>query len=465
MNTTAAAAEIDDRFPPQIKYIVGNEACERFSFYGMKSILTIFMVSHLMMPDNRAEATYHLFVSACYLLPVVGAWISDRFWGKYKTIMILSIVYCAGHGVLALWDGTTALYWGLGLISIGAGGIKPCVSAHVGDQFTDKNKHLLAKIFDVFYFSVNFGSFFSTILIPWVLPHYGPGWAFGIPGILMAIATVVFWIGRDLYVHVPPTGKTGVAGFAPVFWRALTNQSARKPGQGFYDAALDRYTPAEVEAAKAASDVFVLFAAVSAFWALFDQYGSSWVLQGEKMNLTVLGFKLEASQMAALNPILVMILIPLFAKIVYPASSRAGYEPTPLRRMTVGMFVAATSFVASAAIQAALDRGVFLSVAWQFVPYLLLSIAEIMVSITGLEFAYTQSPRSMKSTIMSFWLLTIFAGNLLTAYVSAINKFHGATYFLFFAGIMAALSTVFVWMASRYEVRDYIEHGDASAAH
>ena len=448
-----------NRFPPQIKYIVGNEACERFSYYGMKSILTIFMVTHLLMPDHQAEATYHLFVSACYLLPLVGAWISDRFWGTYKTIMRLSIVYCAGHAVLALWDGRTALYWGLGLISIGAGGIKPCVTAYVGDQFTDKNKHLLAKIFDVFYFSINFGSFFATMLIPWVLPRYGASWAFGIPGILMAIATFVFWSGRKQYVHVPPTGKTGAAGFAAVFWRALTNRSARKPEQGFFDAALDRYTPAEVEAAKAASDVFILFAAVSAFWALFDQNGSSWVLQGEKMNLTLFGFKIAASQMAALNPILVMILIPIFSKLVYPAAAKLGYEPTPLRRISIGMFVAAFSFLAVALIQAALDAGHFLSVGWQFAPYLLITIAEIMISITGLEFAYTQSPRSMKSTIMSFWLLTIFAGNLLTAYVSAINKFSGATYFLFFAGIMAGLAVVFVWMASRYTVRNYLEDG------
>ena len=103
---------------------------------------------------------------------------------------------------------------------------------------------------------------------------------------------------------------------------------------------------------------------------------------------------------------------------------------------------------------------VALGIIWGL-PYLLIKIAEIMISITGLEFAYTQSPRSMKSTIMSFWLLTIFAGNLLTAYVSAINKFHGATYFLFFAGIMAGLSLVFVWMASRYKVRNYVEDGTA----
>jgi POT family proton-dependent oligopeptide transporter len=461
--SVAAPAARDDRFPPQIKYIVGNEACERFSFYGMKSILTIFMVSHYAMPDNQAESTYHLFVSASYLFPILGAWVSDRFWGKYRTIMNLSIVYCLGHAVLALWDARAGMYLGLSLIALGSGGIKPCVSAHVGDQFTAKNEHLLAKIFDVFYFSVNFGSFFSTLLIPWVLPHFGPAWAFGIPGILMAIATVVFWIGRNQYVHVPPTGKTGEKGFLPVFWRALTNQSALKPGQTFYDAALDRFTPSEVEAAKAASAVFVLFVAVSGFWALYDQYGSSWVLQGEAMNRVLFGYKIEASQMAALNPILIMILIPLFAKLVYPAARRLGLEPTPLRRMSVGMFVAAASFAAAMILQLALDAGRTPSIAWQFVPYLLLSVGEIMVSITGLEFAYTQAPRSMKSTIMSFWLLTIFAGNLLTAYISEINKFHGAAYFGFFVGLMVALSFVFVWIASRYKVRSYLESAEPSA--
>jgi POT family proton-dependent oligopeptide transporter len=448
-----------DRFPPQIKYIVGNEAAERFSFYGMRSILTVFMISHLMMADHQAEATFHLFVSACYLFPILGGWISDRFWGKYKTIMILSVVYCLGHLVLALKESTTTLYWGLGLISLGAGGIKPCVSAHVGDQFTRKNQHLVASIFDVFYFSVNFGSFFSTLMIPWVLPHYGSKWAFGIPGILMAVATFVFWLGRKQYVHVPPTGKTGAAGFMPVFLNALTRQKERKPGEGFFDVARSRYSAEEVEAAKAASDVFVLFAAVSAFWALFDQHGSSWVLQGQQMNLTVLGFKLEASQMAALNPIMVMILIPLFSKWIYPAVRRAGFEPTPLRRISVGMFTAAAAFAASAFLQTLLDAGAKPSVAWQAVPYLLLTAAEIMVSITGLEFAYTQSPRSMKSTIMSFWLLTIFAGNLLTAYVSEINRFHGAAYFVFFTGLMAGVSVLFLWIASRYKVRSYLEEG------
>ena len=302
-------------FPPQIKYIVGNEACERFSFYGMRTIL--------------------------------------------------------------------------GLIALGAGGIKPCVATHVGDQFTDKNKHLIQKIYDIFYFAINFGSFFSTLLTPWVLVKYGAAWAFGIPGIL---------------------GK-------------------RRPGGDFFSAALSKYSPDEVEAGRAVKDVCKVFATVSVFWALFDQHGSSWVLQAGQMDLDVLGIRFEAAQISALNPI--------------------------------GMVVAATSFVGAALIQMAIDAGGRPSVAWQFIPYLLITIAEIMISITGLEFAYTQAPRSMKSTIMSFFFLTIFAGNLLTAYVSEINTFQGAVFYWFFAALMAAVSGVFIWTASHYKVREYIEDGSA----
>jgi proton-dependent oligopeptide transporter, POT family len=446
------------RFPPQIRYIVGNEAAERFSFYGMRSILVIFMVTHLAMAESDSKAVYHLFVSAAYFMPLIGGWLSDRYLGKYRTIIALSLVYCAGHGVLALWENKPGLYAGLALIAIGAGGIKACVSAHVGDQFTERNKHLVAKIFDVFYWAINFGSFFSTMLIPWVLPRFGPGWAFGIPGILMAVATFVFWLGRDRYVHVPPTRKTGAAGFLPIFMHALRNQRRRARGQSFFDAARGKFKPADVEGAQAAANIFKVFATVSIFWALFDQHGSSWVLQAKQMDLDVLGFHFEASQIAALNPVMVMALIPIFSWGIYPALEKIlGVKMTPLRRMGTGMFLASTSFVAVGLCQSAIDGGARISVAWQFIPYLLITMSEIMVSITGLEFAYTQAPRSMKSTIMSFWFLTVFAGNLLTAYISEINVFKGASFFYFFAALMAAVSFIFAWTAARYKVRDYFE--------
>jgi proton-dependent oligopeptide transporter, POT family len=469
-NQAVAAGQVvssEAKFPPQIKYIVGQEAAERFSYYGMRSILVMFMISQLTMTGPEAKSVYHLFVSACYLLPLLGGYLADRWLGKYHTIIYLSLVYCLGHLTLAIWENQTGLYVGLALIAFGAGGIKPCVSAHVGDQFTEKNSRLLPRVFDLFYFSINFGSFFSTLLIPVLLKNYGPSVAFGIPGVLMAIATLVFWIGRRHYIFVPPTsGKDGAAGFLPVAFTAITHQSKRKPGQSFMDAALTRYSAEEVDAAKAAMDIFKVFITVSVFWALFDQHGSSWVLQAKDMDLNILGLTLDPSQIQAANPILVMILIPVFAGFIYPRIEKLGIKVTPLRKMSAGMFVAALSFVIVGIAQSWMDAGYTVSVGWQLLAFVVLTASEVMISITGLEFAYTQAPRAMKSTIMSFWFLTVFAGNLITAYVAAINKFTGAGEFFFFAALMGAVSIIFAWSASRYRVRNFVEkaadHGLAS---
>ena len=210
--------------PPGVPYIIGNEAAERFSYYGMKSVLTVFMAHYLLnqsgvlapMNANEAYMYSHYFVFGVYLLPILGAIIADGWFGKYWTILSLSIVYCLGNLTLACmatsWGiaiGQRAmLAIGLFLICLGAGGIKPCVSANVGDQFGDSNKHLLSKMFGWFYFSINAGSFISSLLCPWLLAirSAGPGWAFGIPGIAMLIATLFFWGGRKKMVHVPPAG-------------------------------------------------------------------------------------------------------------------------------------------------------------------------------------------------------------------------------------------------------------------
>ena len=136
--------------PPGVPYIIGNEAAERFSFYGMRAILVVFMTKYLMsaqgqpdyMTDEQANAWYHLFVGWVYIFPLVGAVVADVFLGKYLTIISLSLVYCLGHLTLALNDTRSGLARvGLALIAIGSGGIKPCVSANVGDQFGRQNQH------------------------------------------------------------------------------------------------------------------------------------------------------------------------------------------------------------------------------------------------------------------------------------------------------------------------------------
>src|SRR5277367_4656254 len=186
------------RWPAQIKFIVGNEACERFSYYGMRSILAGYITGAVLkgglgQDDDSATSIIHAFVSANYFMPLFGAWVSDKILGRYHTILWVSLFYCAGHGVLACSEFAggvhgkpVCLYTGLALIAFGSGGIKPCVSAFMGDQFKPDQGHLLQKAYGAFYFTINFGSFFSFLVIPWVKDHHGYSAAFLVPGILMA---------------------------------------------------------------------------------------------------------------------------------------------------------------------------------------------------------------------------------------------------------------------------------------
>lgn len=386
--------------PGGIPFIITNEAAERFSFYGMRTILVIFMTQYLWLMDGlggeemsktQATAYYHKFVAWVYFTPLIGALLSDVFLGKYRTIILLSIVYCVGHAALAFMGVTgTSGWWlfgGLLLIAVGAGGIKPCVSAHVGDQFGKGNSHLLTKIFNWFYFSINLGSVVSTLMTPWLLKWYGPHWAFGIPGVLMAIATFLFWRGRHKFIHVPPGGMK-------FFYEVISREGL---------VAIGKLLP--------------LFAFFAMFWALFDQTGSSWVFQSQDMDRNFLGIEWLPSQIQAINPLLILTFIPLFTMVLYPAIDKV-FKLTPLRKIGIGLFLASAAFLIITMTQGWIDAGEKPSIGWQVLAYTLMTAAEVMVSIVGLEFYYTQSPRKMKSLTMAVFLMSVWAGNELTAVVN-----------------------------------------------
>lgn len=437
-----------DRMPPGIPYIIGNEAAERFNFYGMRAILVVFMTKYLVdrsghaapMSENEASAAYHWFLFANYFFPMLGAIVSDAFWGKYRTILLISLVYCLGSVVLALDHTRLGLTLGLTLIAIGSGGIKPCVSSHVGDQFGSDNQHLLSRAFGWFYFSVNFGSFFSILLIPWLLERYGALPAFGVPAILMLSATFIFWSGRYKFAHVPPGGRT--------FLRDTFNR------EGF--AALGRLA--------------ILFIFVAIFWSLWDQSGGEWVLQAQKMNLHFLGINWLASQIQAVNAIMILAFIPLFQYVVYPAINRV-FRLTPLRKIGLGLIVTGLSFLVSAWIERQIAAGLNPSIGWQLPAFALLSAGEVMVSITGLEFAYTQAPRHMKAMVQALYLLSVSAGNAFTALVhmfianpDGTVKLHGSAYYTFYAALSIGCVAVFIFVARAYKERTYLQGEPAPAA-
>jgi POT family proton-dependent oligopeptide transporter len=435
--------------PKGIPYIIGNEAAERFSFYGMKAVLAVFMTKFLLdmhdqpayMSDEDAKIWIHNFGTAVYFFPILGAFISDWLTGKYRMILALSVVYCAGHAVLALIDLPVAveprqlLFWGLALIAIGAGGIKPCVSAHVGDQFGKGNQHRLSRMFSWFYFSINLGAMVSTLLTPILLDELGPAWAFGVPGVLMALATVAFWMGRKVFVHIPPAGNRF---FKETFsWEGI----------------------------RAVGNLVPLYTFIAVFWALFDQTASAWVLQAEDMNRHIFGWEIRSSQIQAANPFLVMFFIPVFSYGIYPFLSRF-FQLTPLRKIGIGLFVTVPAFAIPAWIEMGITRGESPHIIWQFLAYVVLTAAEILVSVTALEFSYTQAPKKMKSFIMGLYLLSVAVGNQLTVQVNVfikaqkeegVNYLAGANYYWFFTGLMAVTAVVYVAFAQFYRGQTYIQ--------
>jgi proton-dependent oligopeptide transporter, POT family len=524
--------------PSGVPYIIGNELAERFSFYGMKAILTVFMTKHLLdaagnpapMSDEEAKTVYHLFTAGAYFFPMIGALISDVLWGKYRTILLISLMYCLGHGSLALmdlgpalgsWGMRPFLFLGLALIAVGSGGIKPCVSAHVGDQFGSHNKGLLTQVFNWFYFAINLGAAASTFVTPILLAKYGPWAAFGLPGVLMGVATLLFWMGRHKFIHVPPSG-----------WDRFRAETLSPEGMR----ALRNLTP-----------LFLVF--VPLFWAIFDQTGSAWVLQAESLNRNFLGMEWLESQVQVVNPVLILTLIPVFTYVVYPLMGIL-FNPTPLRKVGIGFVLTAAAFGISGLIEQEIEdrqqqptqelwlallesddtppgptqlqkiaevggltidapQGADVavqwqqmksqlnapdklrdavraaralgweqaairpytdnmpSIGWQFLAYFVLTSAEILVSIVCLEFAYTQSPPRMKSFVMGVYLLGVSLGNL---YVSGLNFamditrddqgrtfLDGPLYYYAFSTAMLIATAGFVVFAMRYKGETYIQ--------
>lgn len=444
--------EPSERMPPGIPYIVANEFAERFSFYGMSAILVVFMTQYLkdragrlaVMSPEDADLWFHNFTSFVYFTPVVGALVADAFWGKYKTILWVSLLYCAGRGVLALGETRAHLVVGLTLIGMGAGGIKPCVSAHVGDQFGPANQHLLSTVYNWFYFSINLGAFFAQLAIPYLRAAYGPRVAFGVPGILMAVATFVFWLGRHRFVHRPAQG----------WGRVRENFSG--------------------ENLRILLRLVVFFLFVAPFYALYYQGSGAWVNQAGHLDLRLhaFGVTLLQDQVQSANAILILLFIPLFTYGVYPAVGRL-VRLTPQRKIGAGMFVLVPAFVIAAYVERRIVAGDRPSVGWQLLAYAIITAAEIMVSVPALEFAYTQAPKKMKSLVMAAYLAgSISFGNVIAGLVIRLFKLgrvaphvtgpNSPNYYWAFVGLIAVAGVAYALVSRLLPVRDFAAPDEAS---
>jgi len=468
------------QFPGGVYPVLGMEFCERFSFYGMRAVLYIFLLNYFDLDEPEATLFYHLFVVAAYLMPIFGGILSDNFIGKFRTILSLSIVYAIGSYVLAVTaiPGTTGVPpspWGaivgLLLIAVGTGGIKPCVSSYGGDQVVKASKGLsevalalqVQLYFSLFYFSINTGSVLSTVITPILrgVACFGRedcfSLAFGVPAILMSVAVVVFVSGHRFYVNVPPEKNILLRVVITIF--------------GGFRGARDKYGPAFVEDVRAFLHILLVLTPAPFFWALFDQTASKWVQQATEMERQVGALYIPPDLMQVANSLFILLLIPVFEKGVYPLFRR-WWPLLPLRRMGVGLVLTVISFVMAGFLQLWINTGTFgpdpsdsdcescclsgcVNIMFQIPQYLVLTAGEVMFSITGLEFAYSQAPESMRSVTSAFWLLTVAVGNIVVMIISGSQAFPNRAYeFLFYAALLLLVTFIFVFLARRYKYKN-----------
>ncbi|KAG7326999.1 hypothetical protein KOW79_010400 [Hemibagrus wyckioides] len=535
-------------YPLSIFFIVVNEFCERFSYYGMRAVLVLYFRYFLRWDDDFATTIYHTFVALCYLTPILGAIIADSWLGKFKTIVYLSIVYTVGQAVMAVsaihditdsnQDGNpdnmtlhVALSMvGLLLIALGTGGIKPCVAAFGGDQFEDHQEKQRSTFFSIFYLSINAGSLLSTVITP-ILRAQECGintqqkcypLAFGVPAALMAVALVVFILGSSMYVKAAPKGNIMMQVCKCIAFankNRFKHRGTRFPKREHWmDWAEERYDKLLIAQVKMVLKVLFLYIPLPMFWALFDQQGSRWTLQATTMNGNFGFFTVQPDQMQTVNPILILVMVPIVDNVVYPLIKKCGLNFTPLKRMTVGMLLAALAFVAAALVQVQIDLCHFSSVrcsrakfiisgdtgemckfsmdlgfgssytllipsnfnsgpecaktiqqvedikpntmhmAWQIPQYFLMTCGEVVFSVTGLEFSYSQAPKNMKSVLQAGWLLTTAMGNIIVLIVAEAGQLpdQWAEYVLF-AGLLICVCIIFSIMAHYYTYIDPAE--------
>ncbi|XP_073975440.1 peptide transporter family 1-like isoform X1 [Rhodnius prolixus] len=362
------------KYPKSVFFIIGNEFCERFSYYGMRTILSLYLSQALRYSETTSTVIYHTFVMLCYFTPVLGGIMADSWLGKYKTILYVSIFYALGNIVLSVSSisilnipHATLSLVGLFLIASGTGGIKPCVSSFGGDQFVlPQQESQLQRFFSVFYFSINAGSVLSCFLTPLLREEvkcFGQEncypLAFGIPAALMCLSLVIFICGKPLYKIRKPNGNIAMdvaKCVSHALVRKVQTQKMEKKNH-WLDYAAPKCSLKLIEDTKILMRIIFLFTPTIIFWALYDQQGSKWTFQANNMDGSINGwFTVQPDQMQTINPVLCLIFIPIFESAIYPFFHKIRLIRTPLQKLSWGGILAAVAFLISGFLELQIEK-------------------------------------------------------------------------------------------------------------
>ncbi|TPX54266.1 hypothetical protein SeMB42_g00363 [Synchytrium endobioticum] len=493
------------RMPWSIYFIVPNEFSERFCFYGIMPLLNTFFKRYLSQGSEKAIMIVSLFKALAYITPLFGSAISDSYLAKYTTIVTLSCVYALGTVLLSIFStpsimGYPLQSWpvvlALVLIACGTGGIKPCVCSHGGDQFPASMPHMLNRFYNIFYMSINAGALIAGYVTPTIAERscYGSEncytWAFGLCAIVMIFAVVLFAVGHPWYRIVPPFRK-----FIPFEMMKMVIKAAyrnfktgrlRAHGTSFFDSVSGAYPTWFIRESKDLMIVFGLITPTLLFWTGFDQKDSTWQNTYEQMNPNWGGIHIDAAMNGNLNPIFIVLLTPVFSYVVYPwIEKKRGGNFKLLDRMIYGMLLAAIAFIIVALIQLGIDSnpdaliydakagqyicnpanyGACLHGAWLVIPFFIITCAELMFAISGLNLVYEEVGKRMTSLGAALWLLMSALGNLIAAALAPAYVMMGAAKFYFLtAGIIIGALVFYSALSTRYIYRKDRKHHPKNA--
>jgi len=384
--------------PVGLSTLFFTEMWERFSYYGMRALLILFLRAPsssggLGLDVTVAGTLYGLYTSAAYLAALPGGWLADRFFGPQNAVLYGGILIAIGQFVLAVPE-IWATILGLSLIAAGTGLLKPNVSTIVGQLYDEKDRRRDAG-FSIFYMGINIGAMISPIVCGWIGQTISYRYGFAAAGVGMIFGLVQYQLGRK---------NLGTAGRDP----APRRVNLAEGGRG-------EWTSEEIRRLLALG---ILVAASAIFWSLFEQAGSTLNLFAEdKTRNEAFGVAFPSSWFQSLNSIFLILFAPPLAWLWLKLGER---DPSPVVKFTLGLLLVGAGFLVVVPAAREAEGGALVSPIWLTVLYLLHTIGELCLSPVGLSATTKLAPLRVAGFMMGVWFLSISIGNFVGGQVSSL---------------------------------------------
>lgn len=412
-----------DSQPKALYFLSSIEMWERFSYYGMRALLVLYMVKFLMFNTEKAGSIYGLYTGLVYATPLVGGYVADRYLGTRKCIFAGALLMALGHFTMA-FSSFPCFYTALALLIAGNGFFKPNISTIVG-QLYEKNDRRKDSGFTIFYLSINIGAFLSPLICGTLGEKIGFHYGFAAAGVGMLIGLLIYVIGQKKYL--------ANLGVEPIY---------RQEQKNLLDKNQD--SPLTKEEKQKIAVIFILVFFSIFFWASFEQAGSSLTLFADKSvdrMIPFLNWEFPTSYFQAVNPLLIMLLAPVFSDIWIHLSKRDKDPSTPAK-FALGLGFTALGFIIMIFASAMCLQFGKVGMLWLIAVYFFHTVGELCISPVGISMITKLSPVKFGSLLMGVWFSSSFFANIVGGFFAGNYNSMDHRLFFLYPVILTGISAV-----------------------